>query len=194
MRTRPPTMEDRSVPTYVQVLPVACFGVVMAMYFTHRNFQPSHAYLLGCALPVAAATAWLTLHIRGSILGCVYRPRGAWGGDYKVYEGGAAWARAFATALLCAVAVAFFVDSFGNTVFGTLSYRRYLITGTYLHESRFTRCNGLRVERPGAASRPHHFCVSAAAARTLGVGQHVLVGDQRSWFGNEVTSYRALTP
>ena len=189
-------MEERSVPTYVQVLPVACFGVLMAMYFTHRNFQPSRTYLLACALPAAAATAWLTLRIRGSILGCVYRPRGAWwgGDDYKVYEGGAAWARAFVTALVCVVALAFLLDSFGNTAFGTLSYRRYLITGTYLNESRFTRCNGLRVERPGAASRLHHFCVSVAAARTLGVGQYVLVGDQRSWFGNEVTSYRALTP
>ncbi len=184
----------KPLPRWFTALPVGAFLALIAMSLTHRNFKPSHDYLVASAIPVLVATVGLANHLRRRLVGCVYRPRFGGGDDTAVYGQGRAWQQALLVSLVCVLALAFFIDSFCNTVFGDTRFSPYVVTGKYVEHQRFTSCNALRIARLHGPAARRHVCVAASTFDSIGPGQTLMIGEQTSWFGDEITSEQQATP
>ena len=180
-------------PRWFTVLPIGATLALVVMMLTHRNFEPSRGYVAASAAPLLLATVWIANHLRRSLVGCV-RPRRFGGSDDpQVFGEGRAWQQSLLVALLCMLALALFIDSFCNTVFGDTHFSTYVVTAKYIHEQRLASCDTLRITRLRGPGERHHVCVSAHAYRTIFPGQTLMLGEQTSWFGDEITSYRRIT-
>ena len=181
-------------PRWFTVLPIGAMIALVAMMLTHRNFEPSHDFALASAAPVLLATVWIAHHLRRRLVGCA-RPRRFGGGDEPaVFSAGRAWQQSLLIALVCMLALALFIDSFCNTVFGDTRFSTYVVTAKYIHEQRLASCDTLRIARLSGPGTRHHVCVTAHAYRTIFPGQTLMLGEQKSWFGDEITSYQRFTP
>ncbi len=184
----------KPTPRWVTVLPISAMIALVAIALTHRNFEPSHDFVIACAAPLLLSTVWIANHMRRRLVGCV-RPRRFGGGDdTQVFGEGRAWQQSLMVALVCMLTLTLFVDSFCNTVFGDTHFSTYVVTAKYIHEQRLASCDTLRIVRLRGTGKRHHVCVSAHAYRTIDPGQTLLIGEQASWFGDEITSYQRATP
>ena len=108
--------QDRRLPRWFTILPIGAFLALLVTGLTHQNFKPSDAYLGLCAVAAVVATVWLANHMRAHIVGCAYRPR--FGGEMVIVSASRAWQLSLVVSLVCVLALAFFMGSFCNTVFG----------------------------------------------------------------------------
>ncbi len=185
----------KPTPWWFTVLPIGALVALGAMALTHRNFEPSRGFALASVAPLLLATVWLANHLRRRLVGCV-RPRrfGSGDDDPQVFGAGRAWQQSLLVALLCMLALLLFIDSFCNTVFGDTRFSTYAVTGKYIQEQRLASCDTLRIARLSGPGERHHVCVSAHAYRSIVPGQTLRVGEQTSWFGDEITSYQRIGP
>ena len=186
--------QNRQLPRWFTILPIGAFLALLVMGLTHQNFKPSDAYLTLCVVATLVATVWLANHMRVHIVGCAYRPR--FGGDLVIMSASRAWQQSLVVSLVCVLAVAFFMGSFCNTVFGKTRFSRYVVIGKYVEHQRFTSCNTLRIARQSVrlitARARHHVCVSAMVFDAVSPGAALMVGEQTSWFGKEFTSEQPI--
>ena len=186
--------QDSPLPRWFTLLPIGAFLALLVMGLTHQNFKPSHAYLTVGAVATLVATVWLANHLRGHIVGCAYRSR--FGGERVIMSGSRAWQQSLVVSLVCVLALAFFLGSFCNTVFGATRFSRYVVIGKYVEHQRFTSCNTLRIARQSVrlitARARHHVCVSATVFDAVSPGAALMVGEQTSWFGKEFTSEQPI--
>ncbi len=185
-------MDDSEIkqPLWTMVLPIGSVVLLLAMYATHGNFNPSHTFLWFSIAPILLGTAALASRMQKDLVGCRYRSR--LDRQYRLFTAAQAWREALMRSLLCVFVLVFFADSLGNTLFGGLHYHRYVITGKFIRYQRWGDCDVLQLSAIGRGPELGEICVSISAERNDLPGQLLLVGDQRSWFGHDVVSYHRL--